>query len=238
MDSSEYIETGTTTVGLAGADGVVLAADRRASLGGRFVTNRTARKVVPVDDHTALTFAGSVGEAQSFVRQLRAERSRYEHATDRSPSVETTATVAGDLLRSGPYQHLELVLGGTFPEPAVYQVGPGGGVMDTPYAASGSGMQLAYGRLEDAYEPDHSVDTLRALATTAIRNATERDTASGDGMTIATLTLDGDEHEHKYEYEREFEQFEQFESIDAAVTATANGTGDESGTDAEPGVAS
>ncbi|ELY33258.1 20S proteasome subunits A and B [Natrialba magadii ATCC 43099] len=246
-DSTEYIETGTTTVGLVGADGVVLAADTRASLGGRFVTNRTARKVVPVGDHTALTFAGSVGEAQTFVRQLRAERSRYEHATDRTPSVETTATVAGDLLRGGPYQHLELVLGGTFPEPAVYQVGPGGGVMDTPYAASGSGMQLAYGRLEDAYEPDHSVDTLRGLATTAIRNATERDTASGDGMTVATLTVDEDgsedehDHERKYKYERKFEQFvqfEQFESIAAAVTATTNGAGNESGTDAESGVAS
>lgn len=40
--------TGTTTVGLTAVDGVVLATDRRASLGGRFVTNKRARKVEQV----------------------------------------------------------------------------------------------------------------------------------------------------------------------------------------------
>ncbi|ELY95920.1 20S proteasome subunits A and B [Natrialba taiwanensis] len=205
-DSDGIITTGTTTVGLVGADGVVLAADSRASLGGRFVTNRTARKVVPVDDRTALTFAGSVGDAQSFVRRLRAELALYDMDHEPGASVDTAATVAADLIRRDPSPQLELVLGGVAPEPTVYQIDPAGGVMDAPIAASGSGMQLAYGYLEDAYDPEQSVAELRAVAAMAVRNATERDTASGDGMTIATITAD--------ELERE-----QYDGIERAVSA-------------------
>ncbi|SDQ59467.1 Ntn hydrolase family protein [Natronobacterium texcoconense] len=206
-DSSSIVETGTTTVGVVGTDGVVLAADRRASLGGRFVASKQARKIEPVTERTALTFSGSVGEAQSFVRQLRSELRLYELRHESPASVETVATVAGDLIRQGSYRALDLVLGGIDDEPALYRIGPGGGVMRAEYAASGSGMQLAYGILEDAYETDLSLSTLRRVAATAVHSATERDTASGDGATLATVTDDGVD-------------LETFDTPEAAVAAT------------------
>lgn len=204
------IKTGTTTVGLAGTDGAVLAADTRASLGGQFVTNRTARKIEPVADRVAVAFSGSVSDAQSFVRRLRAELRQYELERDRPAPVETAATVAGDLVRRGPYRILDLVLAGVDDEPAVYQIGGGGGVMRAPYAASGSGMQLAYGALEDAYEPDRSVADLRRTAARAVRGAAERDTASGDGLTVATITDDDLE-------------LERYDDLERAVGATEDG---------------
>lgn len=198
------VETGTTTVGIAGSDGVVLAADTRASIGGgRFVTNRSMRKVESIDDGIAVAFSGSVSDAQSFVRRLRAEARLYRLEHGEPMAVETTATVAGDLVRRGPYRVLDLVLAGVGDEPAVYDVGPGGGVMATPYAAAGSGMQLAYGALEGAIGDGRSleesgsvgdrrpVEELRTIAARAIESATARDTASGDGMTVATITGDG-----------------------------------------------
>ncbi|SFC37381.1 proteasome endopeptidase complex, beta component Threonine peptidase. MEROPS family T01A [Halobiforma haloterrestris] len=206
-DSSRIVETGTTTVGVVGPNGVVLAADRRASLGGRFVTSKRARKIEPVADRTALTFSGSVGEAQTFVRQLRSERRLYELRGERAASVETIATVAGDLIQQGPYRALELVLAGVDDEPSLYQIGRGGGVMRADYAASGSGMQLAYGNLEDAYEPDLPLSALREAAAVAVHSATERDTASGDGATLATITDDGID-------------LETFDTPNAAVAAT------------------
>ena len=54
----EY-STGTTTVGLVAADGVVLATDRRASLGGRFVSNKDVVKVEQV--HPTAPVAASRG---------------------------------------------------------------------------------------------------------------------------------------------------------------------------------
>lgn len=205
---SRTVTTGTTTVGLAGSDGVVLAADSRASLGGRFVTNRSIRKVEPIGDRAAVTFSGGVSDAQSFVRSLRAERRLYELRTGSEPSTETLATVAGDLLRHGPFRILDLVLGGAIDEPAIYDIDPAGGVLATDVAASGSGMQLAYGALEGAFDPDLPVTELGTVAATAIRSATERDTASGDGMTVATITADGIE-------------LERFDDLDSAIDATA-----------------
>nr|WP_247004033.1 proteasome subunit alpha [Halosolutus gelatinilyticus] len=205
------VETGTTTLGAVGHGGVVLAADTRASIGGgRFVTNRAVQKVEAVDERTAVAFAGGVSDAQSFVRHLRADLRVYELRHDRSASVETAATVAGDLLRRGPYRILDLVLAGVDDEPAVYQIGPGGGVMRSEYAASGSGRQLAYGALESFYEADLPLSDLRSIAATAVRGATERDTASGDGMTIATITSD------------EFE-LAQYDGVERAIAATEEG---------------
>ncbi|MFC4438184.1 MULTISPECIES: proteasome subunit alpha [Natrialbaceae] len=206
------VKTGTTTLGAVAVDGAVLAADSRASLGGQFVTNRTAQKIEPIDDRTAVAFAGSVSDAQSFVRQLRAEVRGYEMRHERPMSVETMSTVAGDLVRRGSYRILDPVLAGVDDEPAVYDIGPGGGVMRTDYAASGSGMQLAYGVLENSYEPDATVEELRDVAVSAVHGATERDTASGDGMTVAAITESGID-------------LERFDDLEAAV-ATTNETPD------------
>ena len=190
-DRVRGVSTGTTTVGLAGANGVVLAADARASLGGRFVTNRSMRKVEPVGDRAAVAFAGGVGGAQAFVRTLRAERQLYELRQDRPPSTQTLASVAADRSRAGQFPSVWLLLGGLDDEPAVYEIDPAGGVMATTYAAGGSGMQLAYGALERSYEPGQEVDVLRSTAADALEAASERDAASGDGMCLTTITADG-----------------------------------------------
>lgn len=189
----DVVTTGTTTVALAGAEGVVLAADTRASLGGRFVTNRSARKVDAVDERVALTFAGGVADAQSLCDRLRAEVRLYRMRERRTPRVETVARLAASLVRNGPYRLVDLLLGGVDPDgtPAIYDIGIGGGVLETPFAASGSGMQLAYGAIERRYEDGLTVDELESLAGDAVRVATERDTASGDGLTLASVRSDG-----------------------------------------------
>lgn len=61
---------GTTTVGIVCKDGVVLAADRRASLGNMVLSERVT-KVFQIDDHLAIAGAGTVGDILSLVRLLR-----------------------------------------------------------------------------------------------------------------------------------------------------------------------
>ncbi|WP_247729344.1 proteasome subunit alpha [Halovivax limisalsi] len=190
-DPPKEFSTGTTIVGLAGADGVVLGADARASLGGRFVTNQSVRKVEPIGEHAAIAFSGGVSDAQSFVAQLRAEQRIYELDHDRPMSTGVLAERAAGLLRSGQFRGLGIVLGGVDPEPAIYEVDGAGGVLRDDVAAGGSGMQLAYGALEAAFESSSTVESLRLLAARALESAAERDVASGDGMTITAITADG-----------------------------------------------
>jgi len=185
-------KTGTTTVGLTTADGVVLATDMRASLGGRFVANRDVQKVQQVHPTAALTMAGSVGGAQSFIRTLRAESDLYEARRGEDMSMTALSTLAGNLLRGGPFFLVSPLLGGVDDDGHyVFQVDPAGGVMADDYSVTGSGMQLAYGVLEQEYAEDLTNDEAETVAARAVESATERDTASGDGVYLAHVTHEG-----------------------------------------------
>ena len=63
------VETGTTTVGIVAKEGVVLAADRRATAGTMIAHKRT-RKVYKLDTNLGLTTAGLVGDLQQRIRDL------------------------------------------------------------------------------------------------------------------------------------------------------------------------
>jgi proteasome beta subunit len=184
-------KTGTTTVAVKTEDAVVLGADRRASLGGRFVSNKQAEKILEVHPTAAITIAGSVGGAQSFASSLRAEANLYETRRGKPPSMQALSTLAGNLLQSMPLP-VSPLLGGVDDEgPALFSLDAAGGVMTDDYGATGSGMQLAYGVLERQYEDGLTVEAAREVVADAVESASERDTASGNGLTLATVTSEG-----------------------------------------------
>ena len=190
MDTEDtVVKTGTTTVGLTTADGVVLAADRRASLGGRFVSNKDAVKIEQVHPRAAVTMSGSVGGAQEFIRQLRVEADLYETRRGREMSIDALARLAGTLLRGKPASPL---LGGVERDgtPRIISVDGAGGVLEDAYGATGSGMTVATGALERLYREDLSLSEGVDVAAEAVAAASERDTASGNGITVARLTAD------------------------------------------------
>ena len=192
-------KTGTTTIGMATADGVLMATDMRASLGGRFVSNKDVQKVEQIHPRAAITMAGSVGGAQSFIRSLRIESNLFETRRGKEMSMNALATLAGNFLRGGPFFLVSPILGGVDDEGShVYSLDVAGGVMRDDYTATGSGMQLAYGVLEQEYDEDLTNADATPIAARAIKSAVERDTGSGNGIYLAEITDDGvDIHGHK-----------------------------------------
>ncbi|MEF8812774.1 MAG: proteasome subunit beta [Halovenus sp.] len=191
-ESDVTAKTGTTTVGIGTEDGVVIGTDRRASLGGRFVSNKNVQKVEQIHPTAALTLVGSVGGAQSFIRTLRSESNLYEQRRGEALSIHGLATLAGNFARGGPFLAINPILGGVDGEGShVYTIDPAGGVMEDDYTVTGSGMQLAHGTLEGEYDPDLSTEEATGLAARAVHAATERDTGSGNGFVLATVTDDG-----------------------------------------------
>ena len=187
-DAGEY-RTGTTTVAVAASDGAVLAADRRMSLGGRFTASKDVRKIEQVHPTGAVAIAGAVGPAQGLLDSLRAEATLYESRRGREMSMTALSKTAGHLVRGLPVRPL---LAGVDDAGAhAYELDGGGSVIEDGYAASGSGMQLAYGVLEGRIEAGIGVDDARAAAAAAVEAASERDGASGNGVTLATITDDG-----------------------------------------------
>ena len=195
----ESAETGTTSVGLTTADGVVIATDRRASLGGRIVSNKNVQKVEQVHDRAVLTLVGSVGGSQSFIRSIRAEANLYEARRGESMSINALATIASNFARGGPFLMINPILGGIDDTgPHVYSIDPLGGLSADDYVVTGSGMQFALGVLEQEYDPEIDQETGVRIATRAVESASERDTASGNGVTIAEVTDEGvDIHAHE-----------------------------------------
>lgn len=188
-------KTGTTTVGLKTGDGVVLATDRRASA-GRMVSSKTVQKVEEVHPTGALTIAGMVSAAQSLIQTLRAEVSLYEVRRGEEMTMQALSTFTGNILRSGAFLIVQPVLGGVDEDGAhVYSIDPLGGTMEEDYTVSGSGSPFALGVLEQEYDDDIATDEARTVAARAIESASERDTASGNGIVMATVTEDGVEIE-------------------------------------------
>jgi len=195
-DDETVNKTGTTTIGISTDDGVIVATDRRASLGGRFVSNKSVQKVEQIHPTGVLTLVGSVGGAQSFIRTLRSEADLYEARKGEPMSIHALATLAGNFARGGPFFAINPILGGVDEEGShVYSIDPAGGVMEDEYTVTGSGMQLAYGTIEGEYDPEMSLDEARELAIRAIAAATERDTGSGNGVYVSTVTDEGVEIE-------------------------------------------
>ena len=196
---SKRTDTGTTSVGLTTSDAVVIATDRRASLGGRVVSNKNVQKVEQVHDTAALTLVGSVGGAQSFIRTIRAEANLYEARRGESMSIHALATIASNFARGGPFFLINPILGGVDDSgPQVYSIDPLGGVTEDDYVVTGSGMQFALGTLEQEYKEDLSLEEGIRVGAMAVDSASERDTASGNGITIAEVTAEGvDIHTHE-----------------------------------------
>jgi proteasome beta subunit len=185
-------KTGTTTIGISTAEGVVIATDMRASLGGRFVSNKDVQKVEQIHPTGALTLVGSVGGAQSFIRSLRAEVDLYEARRGDDISIGALATLAGNFARGGPFFAINPILGGVDSDGHhVYSIDPAGGVMKDDYTVTGSGLTVAYGTLEREYEDDMTNEEAKKVAASGIKAAVERDTGSGNGVFLATITDDG-----------------------------------------------
>jgi proteasome beta subunit len=191
-DEDAVNKTGTTTIGISTEEGVVVATDMRASLGGRFVSNKNVQKVEQIHPTAALTLVGSVGGAQSFIRTLRAEAKLYEARRGKDMSMQALSTLAGNFARGGPFLAINPILGGVDDEGShVYSIDPAGGVMKDDYTVTGSGLTVAYGTLEDRYEKDMSLDEAQRVAGAGIKAAAERDTGSGNGIYVATVTHEG-----------------------------------------------
>ncbi len=190
-DDSPVVKTGTTTIGVAATDGVVIGTDRRASLGGRFVSSKNVIKVEQIQPRTAMTLVGSVGGAQDFVDSLRAEASLYEARRNESMSVNAIATLAGNFARRGPFMAINPIVGGLDNDGShIYSIDPAGGVIQDDYTVTGSGQMVAHGKLEGQLGEniDVNVEEATNIVAEAIKAAAERDTGSGNGLAICKIT--------------------------------------------------
>ena len=189
MDSKK----GTTTLGLVCKDGVVAAAEHRATM-GTMIAHKVAKKIFKIDEHMFLTTAGLVGDAQLLARYLKVEAELYKLEREEKMPIKGAATLMANILNQRkfyPY-YVQLIIGGVdLTGPHIFALDPAGGAIEDIYTTTGSGSPYVFGVLEDNYKEGMSVEEGIDLAIRALTAAMKRDSASGDGMDVVVVTKEG-----------------------------------------------
>ncbi|MEK6923824.1 MAG: archaeal proteasome endopeptidase complex subunit beta [Candidatus Micrarchaeota archaeon] len=182
---------GTTTVGVIFNGGVVLAADKRATM-GTFIASKTVEKIQLVSERMALTTAGGVGDAQSLARILRAELELYRYSHGKVMTVQGASMLLANILQGNKYfpYFVQLVIGGFDSQPRLFDLDLFGGVLEEKYTSTGSGSVVAFGVLDDGYRDGMNQDEAVKLVVKAVRAAIKRDSATGEGVDVIVITKD------------------------------------------------
>ncbi|NLL95244.1 MAG: archaeal proteasome endopeptidase complex subunit beta [Thermoplasmatales archaeon] len=187
--AEDSLKTGTTTIGIKCKDGVVMASERRATM-GHMIAHTNVQKVFRITDNIGMTIAGLVGDAQLMVRYAQAEASLYSMKRGAPMSVTAAATLVANIIRQGFY--LGLIVGGHDGEGGhVFSIDGAGGCIEDDYVSVGSGSPFALGAMEGSYREGMSREEGIDLAITALNSAMRRDSASGNGMIITFIGPDG-----------------------------------------------
>ncbi|HTZ42160.1 MAG TPA: proteasome subunit beta [Candidatus Omnitrophota bacterium] len=194
------MKSGTTILAIVCKDGVVMAADRRATA-GTIVVDKNAEKVFKVNDYLIASGTGSMSDINRVPKFLAAELKLKELKSKTRPTVAQAASLLANMSYNGIRQPSMIpqmagfLLSGFNEDGSTeaYSVWPDGSVMKIKDydANAGSGMPYVLGLLERQYKKGMSVEQGVELAVEAIKSSTQRDAGSGNGIDVFTITKDG-----------------------------------------------
>jgi len=185
---------GTTTVGIVVKEGVVFAADKRATM-GYFIANKDVDKILEIDDKMAMTTAGSVGDAQTLARYMKAEVALFKNRNEKDLTINGAATLLANILQQYKFFpfYVQILIGGVNPDGKgdLYNLDPIGGMTKEKYTSTGSGSPMAFGVLESKYKENIDLNSALKLAAESIAIAMKRDAGTGEGVDLLLITKDG-----------------------------------------------
>jgi proteasome beta subunit len=178
---------GTTIVAATFPGGVVLAGDRRATM-GNIIAQRDIEKVFPADEYSAVGIAGTAGLAVEMVKLFQLELEHFEKVEGEQLSLEGKANRLSTMIRG----NLGMALQGLAVVPLFagwdlerekgriysYDV-TGGRSEELDFAATGSGSVFARGSLKKLYREDLTERQATTLVIQALYDAADDDSATG-----------------------------------------------------------
>ncbi|OIO65651.1 proteasome subunit beta [Candidatus Woesearchaeota archaeon CG_4_10_14_0_2_um_filter_57_5] len=195
---SNVLKTGTTTVGIVCKDGIILAADRRATA-GTLIASKKTEKVHAIADNIAVTMAGTASDAQMLIKLVKSELALNRIRLDREVSVKEAANLLSRMVYYN-IRRMSLIpgishflMGGKDTDGFhLYDIFADGSIqLIDDFIGSGSGSVMAYGVMETLYKPDMTSDEGLKLALKCINAAIQRDAASGNGLDVVLVNKDG-----------------------------------------------
>jgi proteasome beta subunit len=181
----------TTIVALTYADGVVMAGDRRATM-GNLIASRDIEKVHPADAYSLIGIAGTAGVGIELIRLFQVQLEHYEKIEGTMLSLDGKANQLATMIRN----NLPAALQGLAvipiyagydldaPDPAragrIFSFDVAGGLYEeTDYDGIGSGSIFAKAALKKRFRPGLSHDEAVQFAIESLFDAADDDTATG-----------------------------------------------------------
>jgi proteasome beta subunit len=188
---TDQIPHGTTIVALTCADGVILAGDRRATM-GNLIAQRDIEKVFVADSHSAIGIAGTAGVAIEMVRLFKLELEHYEKIEGVRLSLDGKANRLSSMIRGNlgaAMQGLAVIPlfagfdidrlpSGDAGRIFSYDV-TGGRYEENDYYAIGSGSMFARSALKKRFERGSALPVAVRASVEALYDAADDDSATG-----------------------------------------------------------
>ncbi|KRE99164.1 proteasome subunit beta [Nocardioides sp. Soil777] len=186
-NAGELAPHGTTIVAATFPGGVVMAGDRRATM-GNIIAQRDIEKVFPADEYSVVGIAGTAGLAVEMVRLFQTELEHYEKIEGTTLSMDGKSNRLATLIRA----NLGLAMQGLAVVPLFagydlttdqgrifsYDV-TGGRYEETAFHSVGSGSLFARGALKKIYREDLDAEGCVTAAIQALYDAADDDSATG-----------------------------------------------------------
>jgi proteasome beta subunit len=183
------------TYGADGAGGVVMAGDRRATMGS-MIAHREIEKVFPADEFSAVGIAGTAGLAVELVRLFQLELEHYEKIEGALLSLDGKANRLSTMIR----QNLPMAMQGLAVVPlfAGYDLDRGQGRIfsydvtggryeERDHHSVGSGSVFARGALKKLWRPGLDRDEVVRVAVESLYDAADDDSATGGPDTVRRI---------------------------------------------------
>jgi proteasome beta subunit len=177
----------TTIVAATFPGGVVMAGDRRATMGS-VIAQRDIEKVFPADEYSVVGIAGTAGIGVELVRLFQTELEHYEKIEGITLSMDGKANRLAALIRA----NLGLAMQGLAAVPLfagydlVHDQGrifsydvTGGRYEETAFHSVGSGSLFARGALKKLYRDDLRQSEAVEVVVQALYDAADDDSATG-----------------------------------------------------------
>ena len=205
-DLSKDVPHGTTIVAATFSGGVVMAGDRRATV-GNIIAQRDIEKVFPADEYSCVGIAGAAGLAVEMVRLFQVELEHYEKLEGTTLSLDGKANRLSALIRGNLAMAMQgLAVVPLFAGYDADQLGgriysydaTGGRYEEQAFYSVGSGSLFARGALKKLYRENMSASACATATIQALYDAADDDSATGGPdlarrifPVVAVVTVDG-----------------------------------------------
>lgn len=160
--SLEAIKLGSTAIGVATSEGVILGVEKRVT--STLLETSSVEKIVEIDRHIGCAMSGLQADARSMVEHARVECQSHAFNFNEKLSVESTTQAICDLalrfgesadgeesIMSRPFGVALLIAGYDEDGPSLYHAEPSGTFYRYDAKAIGSGSEGAQAELQNEY---------------------------------------------------------------------------------------